>query len=310
MADKDWVSGWVVQYRSGFYTIETRRGRYTCRLRGRLKRGAGPDLITIGDQVKISAFEDGTGAIEAILPRRNTLVRLSPSPRGDEVQALLANPDQIALVFACKHPDPHLRMLDRFLVICEKQGLPALIVANKIDLLPLEQAHALFSPYPPLGYPVIYTSAHTGLGIPELHTHLKNKITGLIGPSGVGKTSLLNTLQPGLGLEVRSISEGGQRGLHTTVMRAMFPLDAGGYVADLPGLRSVGLWDIQPEELDGYFPELRPLVAHCQYSDCTHREEPGCAVQQAVQNGQVSPARYDSYLRLRAGEEEQNERTN
>ncbi|NPV78036.1 MAG: ribosome small subunit-dependent GTPase A [Anaerolineae bacterium] len=304
MALQERIPGWVVQYRSGFYTVETGRGRFTCRLRGRLKRGAGQDLITIGDRVEIRTLQDGSGVIEAIQPRQRALVRLAPTPRGDEMQVLLANPDQIALVFACKNPDPHLRMLDRFLVICEKQDIPPLIVANKVDLLSPEEAQALFSRYPPLGYPVVYTSAHRGYGIAELRSRLQDKITGFVGPSGVGKTSLLNAIQPELGLEVRSISGGGQRGRHTTVVRAMFPLDGGGYVADLPGLRSVGLWDIQPEELDGYFPELRPLVAHCQYSDCTHRDEPGCAVRLAVQRGDVNPERYDSYLRLRAGEEE------
>lgn len=299
----------VMQYRSGFYTVETRRGCFTCQLRGRLKRGAGQDLVTIGDRVEISLLQDGSGVIEAIQPRQRALVRLAPTPRGSEMQALLANPDQIALVFACKNPNPHLRMLDRFLVICEKQGVPPLIVVNKMDLTTLEDAQALFSLYPPLGYPVVYTSAHSGYGIAELHSRLKDKITGLVGPSGVGKTSLLNAIQPELGLEVRSISGGGQRGRHATVVRAMFSLEGGGYLADLPGLRSVGLWDIQPEELDGYFPELRPLVAHCQYSDCTHREEPGCAIRQAVQHGSISPERYDSYLRLRAGEEEQHERS-
>ncbi len=137
MARPETLSGHVIQYRSGFYTIETGRGRFICRLRGRLKRGAGQDLITIGDRVEVSTFQDGTGSIEEIAPRRTALVRLSPSPRGNVKQALLANPDQIALVFACKNPDPHLRMLDRFLVICEKQGIPPLIVANKVDLVAL-----------------------------------------------------------------------------------------------------------------------------------------------------------------------------
>lgn len=301
---KEKAAGRVTRYRSGFYTVETGSGPVICRLRGRLKRGAGHDLITIGDLVKITVLNDGAGVIEEIEPRSRALVRLSPTPRGFSAQALLANPDQILLVFACKNPEPHLRMLDRFLVICEKQGIPALIVANKIDLVTIEAAQALFSLYEPLGYPVLYTSAFTGSGIEELHNRLKGKISGLVGPSGSGKTSLLNAVKPNLGLEVRTVSDVTRRGRHTTMMRAMFPLDGGGYVADLPGLRSVGLWDIQPEELDGYFPELRPLVAHCQYSDCTHRDEPGCAVQKGVEEGKVSPERYESYLRLRAGEEE------
>jgi ribosome biogenesis GTPase len=195
-------------------------------------------------------------------------------------------------------------MLDRFLVIAEKQHLEAIIVANKLDLAGgMEEAEKIFGIYPSLGYPVIYTTALTGSGVEELRSVLTGRVSALAGPSGVGKSSLLNALQPGLGLAVREISSALEKGRHTTVVRELFPLKEGGYVADLPGLRRVALWDTQPEELDGYFPEIRDLVPQCQYNDCTHQNDPGCAVIKAVEEGRVSAARYESYLRLRRGED-------
>jgi ribosome biogenesis GTPase len=206
------------------------------------------------------------------------------------------------LQFACTQPEPHLRMLDRFLVIAEKQKLNALIVANKVDLLGLRNARKIFQVYPPLGYPVIYTSAKEKIGLSEFKKALVGKISALAGPSGVGKSSLLNAIQPGLGLAVREISSWNDRGKHTTVVRQMFPVEGGGFVADLPGLRKLSLWDTQPEELDGYFPEIRGLVSQCQFNDCSHFEDPGCAVVQAVEAGKISAERYESYLRMRMGD--------
>lgn len=301
---KELLRGQVVRLQSGFYQVQTEQGRYTCQLRGRLRRGRGHvDLVALGDMVAIQAFPDGSGAIEEIQPRVKALVRSAPSTRGEYQQVFLANLDQVVFVFACANPAPHLRMLDRFLVIAERQGIPALIVANKVDLLNEAEARSLFAPYPALGYPVVYTSAHSGLGVDELRSHLQNKLSALAGPSGVGKSSLLNAVQPALGLAVREVSEATTKGRHTTVVREMFPLVGGGTVADLPGVRMLSLWDIEPEELDGYFPELRDLVQNCQFNDCTHQDEPGCAVAAAVASGQVSEARYISYLKLRFGEE-------
>jgi ribosome biogenesis GTPase len=193
-------------------------------------------------------------------------------------------------------------MLDRFLVIAEKQRIPPLIIINKVDLLGEQEAKKMFEVYSTLGYTVILTSAKTGAGVDEFKKHLANKISALAGPSGVGKSSLLNCIQPGLELAVDEIGST-NKGKHTTVVRELFALKGGGYVADTPGWKSLALWDTEPEEMDAYFPELAPLVAQCQFSDCTHTHEPGCAVRAAVEAGKVYTERYESYLRLRAGKE-------
>jgi ribosome biogenesis GTPase len=298
------IPGLIVRSQSGFFTVQTESGILTCHLRGRLKQGKHVgDIAAVGDRVQVTRQTDATGSIESVDPRSRSLVRLDPRPQGVYQQVILANPDQAVFVFACANPLPHLRMLDRFLVIAEKQGLPAVIIANKIDLVGREQAEKMFGFYPPIGYPVIYACANSGQGVEELRQRLTGKVSALAGPSGVGKSSLLNAIQPGLGLAVREISEALQKGRHTTTVRQLFPLEGGGFVADTPGMRSLALWDTEPEELDGYFPELASLVAACQFNDCHHMTEPGCAVRAAVEAGRVHPQRYDSYLRLRAGEE-------
>jgi ribosome biogenesis GTPase len=193
-------------------------------------------------------------------------------------------------------------MLDRFLVIAEKGGIPSLVVANKIDLIGLKAAQEIFGHYPSLGYPVVYTSVKTGRGVRELRRRLAGKISVFAGPSGVGKSSLLNAVQPGLGLQVREVSQATSKGRHTTVVRQMFPLEGGGYVADTPGLKALALYDIEPEELDGYFPELSDRVSRCYFSNCTHINEPGCAVLGALEEGQINSERYRSYISMRSGE--------
>ena len=242
--------------------------------------------------------------IAAVVKRTRALSRLAPTPKGMYHQIIIANPDQAVFVFACARPAPHPGMLDRFLVITEKQGIPPLIVANKIDLVGEETARLLFGRYSRLDYPVVYTSARSGQGVEQLRQELLGRISVFAGPSGVGKSTLLNQLLPELDLAAQEVSQATTKGVHTTVRREMYPLAEGGYVADTPGLKALALWDIEAEELDGYFPEMRPLVASCQFNDCSHVHEPGCAVLAAVGDGRIHPERYESYLRMRFGEQD------
>lgn len=260
--------------------------------------------MAIGDRVAISINPDGTGLIEKVEDRERVLSRARPAASvrqmlSDQEQVLVANPDQVVFVFSIRRPRPSLRKLDRFLVVAELNELPAIICVNKIDLVEEGEAQETFSLYEEIGYPVIYTSAVTGEGLEELRVSLEGKISVLAGSSGVGKSSLLNAMQPGLGLRVREVSQATEKGTHTTRHAELFKLERGGYVADTPGIRALALFDIEPQELDGYFREIAPLVSECQFSDCTHRHEPNCAVREAVEEGSVSQERYESYLRLR-----------
>ncbi len=300
---EDKLQGLVIKSQSGFFEVQvTESHSVTCELRGRLKQGARTgDLLAVGDRVLISILPEGTGMIEEILPRERAIVRMDPRPRGVYRQILLANPDQAVFVFACASPRPRMRMLDRFLVIAEQQGIPVVIVANKVDIIGQEEAEALFGHYAKIGYRVLYTSAEEKLGIEDLNTVLRGKLSALAGPSGVGKSSLLNVMQPGLGIAVNEISDALDRGKHTTTHRELHSLKDGGYVADTPGWKSLALWDTQPEELDGYFPDIAPLVAQCRFSDCTHVHEPGCKVLDAVRSGELHQERFESFLRMRDG---------
>lgn len=301
--------GIIVRTQSGFYWVDTPQGQILCRLRGRLKKGPRlGDVAAIGDWVKVTRLSDGSGVIEEIEPRQRALSRKAPTPQGDYEQIIIANPDQAVLVFACAQPEPRLGMLDRYLVICEKQAIPPLILVNKIDLLGLEQAQKIFELYHQLGYPLLYLSAKSGEGLDELRQNLQGKISVFTGPSGVGKSTILKQLLPAWEREVAEVRRRVYKGRHTTVAREMHPLPEGGYVADTPGLKALALWDIQPEELDGYFVEMRDLVQKCAFSDCTHLQEPGCAIRQAVEKGEIHPSRYQSYLRLRFGEEERQDK--
>ncbi|MGB8980593.1 MAG: ribosome small subunit-dependent GTPase A [Anaerolineales bacterium] len=302
MTNENFLQGLIIKAQSGFFTVETGQGFTVCQLRGKLKQGkATGDIAAIGDRVRITVSADGSGAIEEIEDRKQAIIRLDPRPQGDYQQVLLANADQAVFVFACAHPDPHLKMLDRFLVIAEKQKIPAVVIANKIDLV--DDPKAIFRLYETIGYPVLYTSTITSAGVEELKSILAGKISAFAGPSGAGKSSLLNTMQPGLGLAANEVSQAMNKGKHTTVTRQLFPLEGGGYVADTPGWKSLALWDTEPEEIDAYFPELRELVQHCQFSDCTHTHEPDCAVRRALDEGKIHPERYASYLRLRSGKD-------
>ncbi|MBI3167089.1 MAG: ribosome small subunit-dependent GTPase A [Chloroflexi bacterium] len=292
----------MTKAQSGFFWVDTGQGVIVCQLRGKLKQGrAKGDIAALGDRVEITVLDDGSGVIESVEERKQAIARLDPRPGGVYQQVLLANLNQAVFVFACANPPPRLRMLDRFLVIAEKQKIPVVIVANKTDLV--EDPREIFGMYESIGYRVIYTSTKNATGLEELRTQLQKRISAFAGPSGVGKSSLLNALQPGLGLAVNEISSAMNKGRHTTVTRQMFALEGGGYVADTPGWKSLGLWDTEPEEIDAYFPELRGLVENCQFSDCTHQHEPGCAVLVALKEGKIHKERYESFVRLRSGKE-------
>lgn len=299
------ITGTVIRLQSGFYHVNTLDGRIICQMRGKLKRRRfDGDIIAVGDRVDISIHAEGVGMVEKIHDRSSLLARLAPTPRGVYRQIILANVEQIILIFACANPEPHLKMLDRFLVIAEKQDIPVVIVFNKLDLVGLEKAESSFGHYKKIGYRVLFTSKFEETGLEDLKKLLTGKLNAFTGPSGVGKSSLLNLIQPGLGLAAREVSEGTRKGKHTTVVREMFSLSDGGYVVDTPGMKALALWDTEPEELDGYFPEIAPLVAACEYNDCSHRVEENCAVKRAVADGSIHPDRYDSYLRLRYGDED------
>ncbi len=297
--------GRIIRAQSGFFIVKTEAGELSCKLRGRLKQGPKTgDIVALGDWVKVSQQDKEKGMIEEIEPRRNMIYRMDPRPQGEYRQIIIANPDQAVYVYSCAQPEPRLRMLDRLLVVAEKEKTPAVIVANKIDLTGIEGARKFFGRYEKIGYPVIYTSVENDQGIDELEEILVGKVSLLAGPSGAGKSSLLNAVQPGLGLAVRGVSQATKKGRHTTVFRQLFPLEKGGYMADTPGLKALDLWDTTPEEVDGYFPEIRDALVYCRFSDCAHRDEPGCAVKEAIEKGEIHPERYQSYLRMRKVEEE------
>lgn len=303
MTETKFHSGLVIKAQSGFFTVQTEVGPVVAQLRGRLtKERLETDVIALGDRVKVEILPDEGAIIEEVEERIRVLSRQAP---GREIeQVLVANLDQAIVIFSCAEPDPNFRLLDRFLVMTEREEIPTQIVANKIDLVRLGSARKEFGEYTRLGYPVHYTSAISGKGISKLRRALEGKLSVFAGPSGAGKSTLLNAIQPGLGLPTQDVSQATGKGVHTTVFPELLPLEGGGYVADTPGLKALALWDIEPEELDAYFVEIAPLVAECEFSDCTHVHEPGCAVIEAVEKGKISPERYDSYLRIRLGDEE------
>jgi len=309
--DKHTIDGLVVKQQSGFFTVETELGPVEdIKVRGLLlKEQLTTDPVAIGDYVTVAFNNDGGVFIDSVKPRERAFVRQKPpAERGnkalDREQVIIANPDQVIFVFACANPEPKPRALDRFLVLAERARVPAVICINKIDICGIDTARQMFNLYEKIGYPVIYTSVLEGIGVDEVHEQLVGKVSAFAGPSGVGKSSLLNAIQPGLGLATRTISEATTKGRHTTVMSQMFLLEGGGYVADTPGIRAIGLYNVEPSEVDGYFKEFVPFIQQCRFSDCLHLNEPGCAIKAGIESGDISPERYESYLILREEAEE------
>lgn len=293
--------GRVLSGTGGVWQVRTDTGEmHEASLRGRLKLVSDSGVkLSVGDNVKLLEGERGDGwMITEIVPRTSQLARREPGGRAGE-RVVVANLDQVVVVFAAANPEPHPRMLDRFLVIAEANSLASRVVINKSELVSEQFVRSRFADYEAAGYPVHFTSVMQHTGLDALHLALDEKTSALTGPSGVGKSSLMNSLYPGLNLRVGEISESVNKGRHTTVGAIMHPLPGGGYVADTPGLREVGVWGLDPVDLPDCFPEFRPFIHDCRFGNCSHLSEPGCAVVAAVQSAAVSAARYDSYSRLR-----------
>lgn len=298
MSDNEIVRGRVLGTAGGLYEVEIDGHVVECTLRGRLKREKGVGRVAPGDEVELELLEDGGGVIVGILPRSSRLSRRSVDGRREQIIA--TNVDQLAAVFAVAEPEPLLPLLDRFLVLAEANEIRAFVLVNKIDLTEAGAGRGPFDLYERIGYEVLYVSAKLGANLGSLAERLTGHLTLFVGPSGAGKSSLLNALQPGLGLRVGEVSRALKSGRHTTVAASLHPLDDGGYVVDTPGLARLGFWEVGTHELAWCFPEFRPFLGACKFSDCRHLQEPDCAVREAVGRGEIPEERYRSYEVMRA----------
>lgn len=299
--------GVVIRKTGNSYLIATSQGNLQCGLTGRFQQAALTDPIAIGDRVRWIESGPDSGQIVEVLPRRNQLARRSavPMPTAHaHRQIIAANVDQIVAVFAAAQPRPAWNLLDRYLVSAESAEIPALICITKLDLVEgrpeAAEIRAVMAEYRACGYPVILTSATAGAGLNELQAALRDRLSVFVGKSGVGKTSLLNAIEPDLGLRVQATNDRTGKGRHTTTTFEMFALAGGGAIVDTPGIREFGLWDVARDDVAWFFPEMRPFVGTCKFGlDCQHDQEPGCAIRAAVGAGTISPYRYQSYLKLK-----------
>ena len=284
-----------------------------CQLRGRVKRAQRSakgrqiyaDPVAVGDEVVVTPRDNEEGVIEEILPRRTKFSRRYPGKRDAIEQIVVANADQVVIVLSTRLPDFNLRFLDRFLILAEVGEMDAVVCLNKIDLIDSaerQELRSILSAYEQLGYPVIFTSINHSESIQAFRDALRDRFSVVVGASGVGKSSLLNAVQPGLGLRVGEVRLKTGKGRHTTTLVELFSLEFGGEVADTPGIREVGLWGVDTENLDLYFPEMEPYLGECKYTDCIHVSEPGCAITEAVNTGKISDVRYQSYISLKNDE--------
>lgn len=271
-------------------------GQFRCAVRQVLKSISTDQrhVVAAGDQVLFRPAGQQQGIIHAILPRHGVLSRTSKGRR----HILVSNVDQVVIVASLAEPDLKPHLIDRFLVTAEQARLEPLIVFNKADLIDPAELQPLLGVYAQMGYRTLLTSAEKGWGIDAMRSMVIGRQSVVAGQSGVGKSSLLNAIQQGLGLRVQPVSADNRKGKHTTTTAQLLPLEGGGYLVDTPGIRQLELWDVAPEEVAGLFRDLRPYVSGCRFPDCTHIHEVGCAVQEAVADGRLDPRRYNSYVHL------------
>lgn len=318
------LEGIILDGGRGIYRVETAAGMLNCTIRGRLRKQLEypisasahkrvkkatvkvHDPVAVGDKVRVLPTGGNGGVIEEVIARANgAFTRLDPQKGQGKIRSV-SGIDQMIAVFAAREPSPHLRLLDRFLVLAEAQQLAALICINKVDLGLEPWLEERLAVYRAVGYPVALTSVAEGLGIEELRGTLAGCTSALLGPSGVGKSSLLNALEPELGLRVSAVSVSTNKGRHTTTGTRLVALQGpgGGYIADTAGIRALGLGSVADGRLDWCFPEFRLYLQACRHSDCSHLHEPGCAVRAALAEGQLDTERYNSYCRLLGGSSE------
>jgi len=275
--------GIIVKGYSSFYYVQSESQIWECSLRGRLRLNA-QDFLP-GDRVRVTVLKGTRGVIEEVLPRSNSLIRPPVS-----------NVNQAVIILALCSPAPDLNLLDRLLIQVEEAKVDPVICFNKVDLVSNPDAHAVSHLYREIGYRVIETSTKSGLGLTELRQVLKDKVSVFAGPSGVGKSTLLNAVQPGLELKTGRVSDRLRRGRHTTRHVELIPLENGGLVADTPGFSALNLPKMKREELPSYFPEMEEQAKHCRFSSCIHWQEPQCGVKDALERGLINHNRYKNYL--------------
>jgi ribosome biogenesis GTPase len=301
------MQGLVTKSTGSWYQVQTPDGhRYDCRIKGkfRIKGLTTTNPVAVGDKVDFELEpEQQQGVITKLYDRRNYIIRKSIN-LSKQAQIIAANLDQAFLVVTLASPRTSLGFIDRFLVTAEAYDIPASLVYNKLDMFSKEGLEILAeykAVYERLGYPCYEVSALKGTNIPQLKEKLKDKITLFSGHSGVGKSSLMNAILPDLELRTMEVSEWSDKGMHTTTFAEMYDLPGGGSIIDTPGIRELGVIDIEQAELSHFFPEMRDRLNQCRFNNCRHINEPGCAVLEALENGNIEPSRYESYLSIYNG---------